>query len=125
MSAESFFHLLEILIPFMQNKNKRKWGSTPNGDVTKAICLGMALRYFCGGDPFDIALAHGVQKDEVYKSVWEVVDAVNQSPSLTISFPTNHTQQLMIAHAFQVKSKINLPNCVGAIDCMLIWIETF
>ena len=123
MTESSFWDLLDIIRPQMHVSKKRKRGSTPNGDITKDLRLAMALRYFCGGSPYDIGLAHGVYKNEVYKSVWEVVDAVNSSPALNLSFPSKHLDQMAVACDFQKKSKIDLPNCVGAIDGILIWIH--
>ena len=81
----------------------------------------MALSYFCGGCPHDIALAHGVNDEEVLKSVWDVVDAVNLTTSMNIKFPACHDEQRKIAAASKAKTKIGLSNCVGPIDGLLIW----
>jgi hypothetical protein len=84
----------------------------------------MAIRYFAGGCPCDIALVHGVSKSEVYASAWRVVDAVNQTPGLKIEFPMSHTEQRKIAYGFFRKSDASgFEQCVGAIDGVLIWTE--
>ena len=83
----------------------------------------MALRYMCGGDPYDIGLAHGVHPNEVKKSCWIVVDAVNGTGSLDIQYPVCHEDQLDVAKGFKAKSTIGLWNCAGAIDGMLVWIS--
>jgi DDE superfamily endonuclease len=83
----------------------------------------MAIRYFAGGAPPDIALVHGVGLSDVYKSVWMVVDAVHKCPDLAINFPVNHDDQKHIADEFMAISKAGFDNCVGAIDGMLIWIH--
>ena len=124
MSRESFWKLLDIIDPNMPNHRKRKRGKTPNGPISSANRLAMALRYFCGGDPHDIGLAHGVNgTNEVFKSVWFVVDAINLTNSMNIKFPTSHEDQRRIAAGFKAKSRIGLSNCVGAIDGLLIWIH--
>jgi len=108
----------------MPNPRKRKRGKTPNGPITLATRLAIALRYFCGGDPKDIGLAHGVNAtNEVLKSVWFVVDAIHAAESMDIKFPTSHDEQRRIAEGFRRKSRIGLSNCVGAIDGLLVWIH--
>ena len=47
----------------------------------------MALHWMAGGDKMDIAPNHGVGFDEVMKSVWAVVDAVNSCDDLKMKFP--------------------------------------
>ena len=80
----------------------------------------MALRWFARGEPMDIMQTHGVGYDEVYNSVWNVVDAVNLCPHLAIKFP-NHEQQQTIADGFKKKLWVNSDNCFGCIDGMLVW----
>lgn len=123
MEEESFWLLLDIIESEMAGGSckKRKRGKTPNGDITKPSRLAMALRYFAGGDPYDIAQAHGVHPNEVKKSAWVVVDAINHIKQLDIKFPTSHEKQYEIAEGFKRKSKIAIDNCVGAIDGILIW----
>lgn len=124
MSQDSFWQLYDILLPTMPNPRKRKRGKTPNGDITIATRLAMALQYFCGGDPKDIGHTHGVSNTvEVLKSVWYVVDAVNSTTSMDIKFPTSHVKQRRVAVGFKSKSRIGLSNCVGAIDGSLVWIH--
>jgi hypothetical protein len=121
MTKASFWKLLDILLPCMNNMKKRKRGKTPNGDIPPANRLAMALRYFCGGCPHDIAVCHGVNDKEFLKSVWDVVDAVNMTRLMDIKFPKCHDEQRKITAGFKAKSKIGLTNCVGAIDGILIW----
>ena len=83
----------------------------------------MALRGFAGGDLADIFQVHGVGYDQVYISVWEVVDAINQCPDLQIAFPTDHQAQILIAEGFKKKSRVDFETCVGCIDGMLVWIN--
>ena len=89
MTEFSFWKLLSLLKPYLPKENKRERGATPNGDVSNAARLSMALRWFAGGEPADVMQTHGVGYDEVYHSVWLVVDAVNQCPTLQLSYPTS------------------------------------
>jgi hypothetical protein len=102
---------------------KRKRGTTPNGDILNSHRLSMALRWFAGGCKFDIAPYHGVNPYEVIKSVWIVVDAINNCQQLKIKFPQTYGEQEMIAEGFRKVSSAKFDNCVGCIDCMLVWID--
>ena len=107
-----------------EKSEKRKHGiSAPNGNILNSSRLSMALRWFAGGDKSDIAPYHGVGFDEVMKSVWHVVDAVNQCEKLKIKFPDTHVEQKKIAKGFQEISSAKFKTCVGCIDCMLVWTE--
>lgn len=55
--------------------------------------------------------------------VWTIVDAIHQTPDLNIRFPSDHAEQCKIAKGFQNKSSVDVPNCVGAIDGIVIWTE--
>ncbi|KAG7348755.1 DDE superfamily endonuclease [Nitzschia inconspicua] len=107
----------------VMNRKKRTSGATPNGDITNMARLSMALRWFAGGDKFDIAALHCVHVNEVYKSVWCVVDAVNAHRDFDITFPTDHNEQQKMAASFAAKSKCGFENVVAAVDGMLVWIN--
>ena len=83
--------------------------------------LSIAIRYFAGGDPLDLMSSHGVSMTEVYRSIWMIVDSINQCPTLKIDFPTCHKKQRLIADGFAQKSSVGFDNCVGCVDGMLVW----
>ena len=49
--------------------------------------LSMALRLFEGGDKMDIAPHHGVAFEEVMRSVYDIVEAINKCGELKMKFP--------------------------------------
>jgi hypothetical protein len=98
-------------------------GCNRNGIIDTPLRLSMALRYFAGGNPYDVSLVHGVAPRDVYNSVWIVVDAVNACPDLAITFPENHDDQKKIAAEFKAISRAGFDNCVGAIDGWLVWLR--
>ena len=102
MSESLFWKLHDLLKPYLI-KEQRLRGSTPNGDIATEARLSMSIRWFAGGDPVDIFQVHGVHYVEVYKSVWLVVDAINQCPELQIHFPTDYEEQHRIAKGFETK----------------------
>jgi hypothetical protein len=119
MFPKSFWKLAVILEEKLCNK---KYTCTPNGAVTHWMRLSIALRYLAGGQPMDIALVHGVSHSIVFYSLWQVIDAINQTSSLAIKFPESHEEQQKIALDFKNKSSAGFDNCVGAVDGILIWI---
>ena len=124
MIEESFWRLLDILQGYLPSTGEqRSRGSVLNGPITKSARLSMALRLFAGGDSLDIYDNHGVSPNEVGKSVWDIVDAIHASTELDIRYPDNHQDQMKVAQGFKEKSTINIDNCAGAIDGILIWIH--
>eukprot|EP00804_Cyclotella_cryptica_P015677 CCRYP_003650-RA/>CCRYP_003650-RA protein AED:0.33 eAED:0.23 QI:0/0/0/1/0/0/2/0/233 len=113
MNKEAFWTLLEIIERNLPNTcEKRKRGAVPNGPISRAARLSMALRYFSGGHPLDIADLHGVADDEVLNT-----------PELNITFPEIYHDQIECAQGFNVKSRIDIDCCVGCIDGMLVWMN--
>ena len=121
MKKDAFFCLFELIEQYMPSPGDG--GVVPNGPISKEIQLSMAIRTFAGGDKFDISYVHGISVQEVGRSVWFVVDAINSSRLLDISYPSCHKVQASIAIAFREKSTIKIDNCGGAIDGILIWIQ--
>jgi len=128
MKRKSFWILFNKLYPHLKNKRdpahyskKKHRNGARNGITDPAARLSMAIRYFAGGSPVDIALVHGVSPREVHNTIWEVVDAVNACKDLKLEFPENHAKQMQIASEFEGLSKAGFDNCVGAIDGILVW----
>ena len=99
------------------------WGKQnfPNEKIATSFRLSISIRYFACGCPLDIMSSHGVGFNDVYNSIWEIVDAINLCPQITIKFPTYHQKQQYIAKMFSKKSSVGFDNCGGCIDGVLIW----
>ena len=134
MDYETFKVLHDLLKPgideYISNNNNRTdytpTGDTPtfyrpNGEIKSEIRLGAALRFFAGGSYLDITISHAIGKTDVYRSVWSVVHAANQCPSLQFKFPTTLTECKEVAEEFTFRSQAGFNNCVGCIDGMLVW----
>ena len=136
MDYETFKVLHERLKPgideyISKNHNRTNYTKTgdtptfyrPNGEIKSEIRLGAALRYFAGGSYLDITISHAIGKTDVYRSVWSVVHAANQCPSLQFKFPTTVAECKSVAEEFTFRSQAGFNNCVGCIDGMLVWTE--
>ena len=79
MHEDDFWVLHKILQKHLGGKvrpdkgsRKRHRNGAPNGLISSPTRLSVALRYFAGGSPYDIAIAHGISHTEVFESVWKV-----------------------------------------------------
>ena len=95
----------------------------PNGKICTSIRLACALRYFCGGCPYDVMPMYGVSHTEVLESVWYVVEATNKVEEWFIVYPSDHNVQHNIAAEFKAVSSVDFGVCAGALDGILIWIH--
>ena len=110
-----------IIPPTSSNKKATRNGAR-NGLIPSMTRLSCAIRYFAGGSPYDIAISHGISVRQVYTSVWRVVDAIHNTPSLDIVFP-DYDEQELISRRFKKKSIAKFDGLVGCIDGMLLWME--
>ena len=59
MDQASFYQLHNLLRPFLARDSKKPVrGSPPNGEINTELKLSVALRYFAGGDVYDIMISH-------------------------------------------------------------------
>lgn len=128
MTGKNFYKLHRMLFPYLNNipltgSLKKHRNGARNGLIPSAIRLGVALRYFAGGSPYDLSVMHGISVKEAYRSVWLVVDAINKSNQLQIEFPPGHDAQRKLSRGFCHRSTAQIDCCVAAIDGLLIWLE--
>jgi hypothetical protein len=124
MGKESFWNLLHIVGDHLLNTGEiRLNGCVPNGPISHAAHLSIALRITAGADPLDITTNHGVNDNQPMVSFWMVIDAVHKSSQLDIQFPTSHEEQEKVAKEFQSKLSVGISCCVSAIDGILIRIH--
>lgn len=121
MNEPSFWKLCDILYEYMPiSKSPSK---AVNGPITQDMRVAIAIQYFAGGSPYDIAPLYQVGVCDVWNSCWDVVEAVNLCPLFKIKFPSDHNKQRDMAKAFYNKSGAGFTCCCAAIDGMLIWIQ--
>ena len=131
MDKPAFRNLQRLLEPALTSKHSRKkrigsssllYGTSSSatgatgGDIPVDAKLSIALRYFAGGDPYDIMISHGVSHSAVYLSVWQVVDAVNNCPQLAMKFPEDLSQQKKLAREVSTEERrwfLQLRCCYG------------
>jgi DDE superfamily endonuclease len=124
MEGTSFWKLCRLLRPFVVKASTKKCrNGAKNGLIPSPTKISVALRYFAGGSPYDIAVVHGISHTEVFRSLWTVVDAVNACPDLAFEYPKDHSEQQKIADGFKSNSRGVFGCCAGAIDGILIWLE--
>lgn len=106
MPANAFHELSDLLKPRL-----------PRRGVHPEVRVAIALRYLGGGSYIDICAALGVHCATVYRSLWDVIDAVNSSPSLDLDYQLdNPARRLGYAAGFQRRRNSPFGNVCGALD---------
>jgi hypothetical protein len=110
--------LVQVIQPAPLKKRKR----SPNGPIALPVRLAVCLRFFAGGDAYDIAVMFGISHSSVFTSVDYVIDAINlcDNDSMKIEFPSDHNKQLEIANALKKRSDADFDCCAGLIDGIII-----
>jgi hypothetical protein len=66
LEGASFWKLCCLLRPMIVKPSKKKCrNGAKNGLISSPTKISVALRYFAGGSPYDIAVAHGISHTEV------------------------------------------------------------
>ena len=127
MSYSTFGRLYRLL----ENDLKRETGTkrfesdyverSTNGPILLTVRLASAIRFFAGGEAYDIAVMFGISHTSVFDSVAFVVNAINKCKEMNISFPTDHARQRENARGFRSKSDVGFDRVVGCIDGIVIW----
>lgn len=123
MSYATFCELFRILkADLIRLIDAKKEERSPNGPISPQVRLACGIRFFAGGDAYDIACMFGISHSSVFKSIDFVIDAVNECAVLKIEFPSDHEKQREIAAGFRKKSpNARIGRCVGCIDGLIIW----
>ena len=121
MDYEVFLKLFKIILPNLKKIKNPTRKQCPNGPIPLSARLGAAIRFWAGGQAYDIKMIFGMSHSEVFHSVDMCLEAINQCDELGFTFPADHAKQKEIADGFKEKSEAELDWCVGVIDGMLIW----
>ena len=105
------------------NSPKEDRNYAPNGPISLTVRLAAAIRFWAGGDPYDISVMFGISHTDVFKSVNTACEAINKCDELKIVFPSSHNEQRKIVEGFKAKSEVDFDCCVGCIDGLLIWMH--
>ena len=85
------------------------------------VRLANAIRFFAGGEAYDIACMFGVSHTVFFESIGMVVNVINKCEEMKISLPASHARQRENARGFHSKSEVGFDNVVGCIDGIVIW----
>ena len=123
LNIENFNRLLGYIRDEISTGNVEMARRSSGSEVCPEARLAMTLRYLAGGSVWDIRLIFDVSTEEFYRSVWRVVDAIDNHEEFQVVFPIENEEKLSeIERVFRAKSSHGLiTGCVGAIDGCLIW----
>lgn len=76
------------------------------------IQLAVALRMFAGASYIDVAVLFGIAKETVFKIMWDVVDAINNTPAVgSFFFPQTVAECTRQAKEWEVCVCALCPKC--------------
>jgi hypothetical protein len=122
MTENSFFKLDFLLRDDLKPSPRNKRDDI----ILNGTKLMIALRFFAGASYLDLIRIHGVSKPAVFKSIREVVKAINKHPDVgKAKFPVDECDCASVAAKWAVlsgqgTSRCVLSHCVGALDGLLI-----
>lgn len=121
MDVYYFNDLLRRIRKYIETKDVEMAVRSCGTPVCAEIRLAMTLRYLAGGQVWDIRSNFGVSVSEFYRSIWTVVDAINNE--FPIDLDLSDTERLKGLEAgFARKSRHNvIRGAIGAIDGCLVW----
>ena len=121
-SPQEIENLIQCIGPYVDVAPSGRT-SAPNGIIPLETKVLATIRFLAGGSAYDIFPLFGIGHTSLFRCVWEVVQAINETPDMRIDFPHEHSKQRKIARGFQKKSTPRFNCCVGCIDGMLVWTE--
>lgn len=82
------------------------------------VRLAVALRMFAGASYIDVAVLYGIAKESVFHIMWEVVDAINNTPTVgPFFFPQTVEECTRQAREWEVGACVFVANPPGVLSC--------
>lgn len=122
LDCESFTSLVEKIRPQLEVDTLKLRRGHSYLAVPVENRLAMALRYLAGGSYIDISFHHAVSFSYFYKSLWEVLEAIDHVE--VVDFGAKNLPELKRrAAAFQARTRDAVVGCVGALDGLCVKIK--
>lgn len=78
--------------------------SPRNGAIAVEVRVAVALRILAGASYWDVVLMFGLSESAAYKILWEVIDAINNTPAVgAFDFPLTEEGCMRNANRFKVR----------------------
>ena len=74
-----------------------------NGLIHFETKLLATINFFAGGSAYDIFPLFGIGHTSLFRCIWAIVHAINETPDMRIDFPQEHFKQQQIAQGFMKK----------------------
>jgi hypothetical protein len=94
LSREAFQGVLEGIRAVLTTGDQLQAARSSSGPVAPEVRLAVTLRWLAGGSFHDIHRLHKISKEEMFNSIWKVVDAVNNHEPWKFSFPFGDAEAL-------------------------------
>ena len=119
LSRESFHGVVEGIRSQLTTGDRLQAARSSSGPVSPPeVRLAVTLRWLAGGSLHDIHRLHKISKEEMYKSIWQVLDAVNNHEPWKFAFPFGDAEALAHLEAgFRAKVCFYCRFCVLRFAC--------
>ncbi|CAB1100982.1 unnamed protein product [Ectocarpus sp. CCAP 1310/34] len=96
--------------------------SPTNGAIAVEVRVAAALRILAGGSYWDVALMFGLSRAVTFDILWQVIDAINETPAIgAFDFPLTEEGCMRNANRFKEKSTDGIFSwVVAAVDGLFI-----
>ncbi|CAB1105047.1 unnamed protein product [Ectocarpus sp. CCAP 1310/34] len=122
MDEGCFDKLADLLRPILERNDFYARKRTRHGAVPVKHRLAVALRILAGASYMDVAVLFGIAKETVFHVLWEVVDAINNTPEVgPFFFPQTVEECARQAKEWEAKSTGGaISGCVAAGDGLFV-----
>ena len=93
--------------------------TAPNGLIPLETKLLALIWFFAGGSAYNIFPLFGIGHTSLFRCIWAIVQAINETLDMRIDFPMEHFKLQQIAHAFMKKALLGL--IVVLVASMVCW----
>ena len=124
MDEDAYEKLYTLLAPRLTVNAQKSCNRTGKAPVDARIILHCTIRFLAGGNYDDIRMVCGISTPTFYKCVQRCIEAIHDTKTLNIIFPTDRLKLDAEAEKFGRYSRNNvMMGCVGALDGWLCCIK--
>lgn len=121
LDVDSSYLLLNTIGQDLQIDDNTKPGNCAGSDVSPKIRLAITLQYLAGGSVRDIKSNFEISMTKFYRSVWCVVNAINNMYSNNLVMKNvERSQEMECGFAAKLRQQA-IPGSIAALNSCLIW----
>jgi len=125
MTYETFIKLVQILLPSLEQNDKKSFSSCGQPAITPAHILGLTIRWLSGSSFHDIRDAGNFSRPTFFRLLRKCLSAIINCKKLQMRLPESLEELEAVRKGFEEKSTEGvMSGCIGALDGYLHLIRT-